>query len=254
MRVMKRISSLLPKMPNTLLLSLTALMTALIAVLTVSFQIAVPATQGYFNFGEVGVYITAILFGPIIGGVAGGLGSMIADLATGYVLYAPGTLIIKGFEGFTVGYLSWAFRDRFEPKQLRYLGVGLGLGLAICMVLIGVLRFSGELAQWGSPWWEIPFFLPSWVWFLLAIFLGSMTIFLTLRYDAQAAWNVTAMLLGGFVMMTGYFLYEFFIFQYAAIAELPFNFMQVLVGILVALPITQRLLPTVKNLGWIHQS
>lgn len=251
---MKRVSSLLPQMPNTLLLSLTALMTALIAVLTVSFQIAVPATQGYFNLGEVGVYITAILFGPIIGSFAGGVGSMIADLATGYAHYAPGTLLIKGLEGFIVGYLSWALRDRFEPKQLRYLGIGLGLGLALCMVIIGVLRFSGELALWGSPWWEIPFFLPSWVWFILAIFLGSMTIFLTLKYDAKAAWNVTAMLIGGFFMMTGYFLYEFFIFQYAAIAELPFNFMQVMVGILVALPITQRLLLTVKNLGWIQQS
>ena len=251
---MNRASLLLPQIPKTLLLSITALMTALIAVLTVSFQIAVPATQGYFNLGEVGVFITAILFGPIIGGIAGGVGSMTADLATGYVLYAPGTLVIKGFEGFIVGYLSWAFRDRFAPKHLRYLGIGMGLGLAICMAIIGVLRFGGELASWGSPWWEIPFFLPSWVWFIFAIFLGSMTIFLTLRYDPKAAWNVTAMLLGGFVMITGYFLYEFFIFQYAAIAELPFNFMQVMVGILVALPITERLLPTVKNLGWIEQS
>ncbi len=251
---MKGSSILLPQMPKTLLISITALMTAMVAVLTVSFQIAVPATQGYFNLGEVGVFITAILFGPIIGGIAGGVGSMTADLATGYVLYAPGTLVIKGLEGFTVGYLSWAFRDRFAPKQLRYLGIGMGLGLAICMVVIGVLRFGGELASWGSPWWEIPFFLPSWVWFVLAIFLGSMTIFLTLRYDPKAAWNVTAMLFGGLVMITGYFLYEFFIFQYAAIAELPFNFMQVMVGILVALPITERLLLTVKNLGWIGQS
>jgi len=251
---MKNSTFLLPQMPKTLLLSLTALMTALIAVLTVSFQIAVPATQGYFNLGEVGVFISAILFGPIIGGIAGGVGSMIADLATGYVLYAPGTLLIKGLEGFTVGYLSWAFRDRFSVKQLRYLGVGMGLGLAICMVIIGVLRFSGELASWGSPWWEIPFFLPSWAWFVFAIFLGSMTIYLTLRYDVRAAWNVTAMLLGGFIMIAGYFLYEFLIFQYAAITELPFNFMQVMVGVLVALPITERLFSTVKNLGWIGQS
>jgi uncharacterized membrane protein len=248
---MTRISVLIPQMPKTLLLSISALMTALVAVLTVSFQIAVPATQGYFNLGEVGVFITAILFGPIIGGVAGGVGSMIADLATGYVLYAPGTLIIKGLEGFTVGYLSWAFRDWFSAKQLRYLGIGLGLGLAICMVVIGVLRFGGELASWGSPWWEIPFFLPSWVWFILALLLGSMTIFLTIKYNPQAAWNVTAMLLGGFIIIAGYFLYEFVIFQYAAVMELPFNFMQVMVGILVALPITERLLSTVKNLGWI---
>jgi uncharacterized membrane protein len=249
--LMSKSSILLPQMPKTLLLSIAALMTALVAVLTVSFQIAVPATQGYFNLGEVGVYITALLFGPIIGGVAGGVGSMIADLATGYVLYAPGTLLIKGFEGFAVGYLSWAFRERFAPKQLRYLGIGIGLGLAVCMVVIGVLRFGGELASWGSPWWEIPFLLPSWVWFILAVFLGSMAIFLTLRYDSKVAWNITSMLMGGVIIIAGYFLYEFFIFQYAAITELPINFMQVMMGILIAIPITERLLLTVKNLGWI---
>ncbi len=248
---MKRSSILFPPMPKTLVISITALMAALIAVLTMLFQVAVPATQGYFNFGEVGVYITALVFGPIIGGVAGGAGSMIADLATGYALYAPGTLVIKGSEGFLVGYLSFAFRNRFAPKRLRFLGLGLGLGLAFCIVIIGLLRFSGELAYLGNPWWEIPFFLPSWVWFVLAIFLGTMTLIITFRYEPRAAWNVTAMLLGGGVMMSGYFFYEFFIFQYAAIAELPFNFMQVMVGIMVALPISERLLRTMENSGWM---
>ncbi|MFW9984965.1 MAG: ECF transporter S component [Candidatus Odinarchaeota archaeon] len=251
---MKESSIFLPQMPKSLLISITAIMAALIAVLTISFQIAVPATQGYFNLGEVGVYISALLFGPIIGGLAGGIGSMTADLATGYVIYAPGTLVIKGMEGFLVGYLSFAFRDRLAPKQLRYLGMGLGIGLAICLAVIGVLRFSGEIEFIGGPevpWWQIPFFLPSWVWFILAGVLGSMTVFITVRYEPKAAWNVFAMLLGGIVMISGYFLYELMIFGTAAIAELPVNFMQVMIGIMVALPITERLLPTLKNLGWI---
>ncbi|MFX0169040.1 MAG: ECF transporter S component [Candidatus Hodarchaeota archaeon] len=245
-----------PRMHKSLLISLTALMASLVAVLTILIQISVPATQGYFNFGEVGVYITAILFGPIIGAVAGGIGSMIADLATGYVLYAPGTLVIKGLEGFIVGYLSFAFRDRFESKHLKYLGAALGLGLVTCMVIIGIYRFSGELQLIGGPeipWWEIPLFLPSWAWFILAIFFGSLTLFVTLRYEPKAAWNAFSMLLGGIGMITGYFLYEFFIFQYAAIAELPFNFMQVIVGIMVALPIIVRLLGTMQNLGVIGE-
>jgi uncharacterized membrane protein len=245
-------SIFLPQMPKSLLISITALMTSLVAVLTILVQIYVPTTQGYFNFGEVGVYITAILFGPIIGAFAGGVGSMIADLATGFILYAPGTLIIKGFEGFIVGYLSFAFRDRLAPKSLKYLGIGLGLGLVTCMVIIGILRFSGELQLIGGPeipWWEVPLFLPSWVWFILAAVFGSLTLYITLKYEPKAAWNAFSMLLGGGAMITGYFLYEFFIFQYAAIAELPFNFMQVIVGIMVALPITVRLLGTMQNLG-----
>lgn len=247
-------SILYPQMPKSLLISITALMTALIAVLTSAFQIAVPATQGYFNFGEVGVYITALLFGPIIGAVAGGTGSMLGDLATGYVIYAPGTFVIKGLEGFIVGYLSFAFRDRFLPKQLRYLGIGLGIGFAVFLAIVGVLAFSGQLEFIGgpeTPWWLIPFFLPYWVWFILAGFLGLMTVYMTFRYEPKAAWNAFAMLMGGIVIVSGYFLYEFLIFQEAAIVEIPINFMQVIIGIMIALPITERLLRTMKNSGWI---
>ncbi|MDO8124404.1 MAG: ECF transporter S component, partial [Candidatus Hermodarchaeota archaeon] len=60
-------SILFPQMPKSLLISITALMAALVAVLTMAFQIYVPATTGYFNLGEVGVFISAILFGPIVG-------------------------------------------------------------------------------------------------------------------------------------------------------------------------------------------
>ena len=248
-------SLFLPQMPKSLLISVTALMTALVAILTAAFQIYVPFTYGYFNFGEVGVYITAILFGPIVGAVAGGVGSMLADIMTGFLHYALATLVIKGAEGFLVGYLSWAFRDRFSSKMLRYLGLVLGFGLATCLIVIGVLRFSGEI-QWSGgsevvPWWLIPFFLPSWVWIVFGIVFGAMTVYITYHYQPKAAWNATAMLLGGSIMITGYFLYQLLIFQYAAFAELPFNFMQAIIGIMIALPITERLLVTVKNLGWI---
>ena len=243
-------------MPKSQLISVAALMTALITGLTVLFQIYVPATQGYFNFGEVGVYLTAVLFGPVIGGFAGGFGSMVADLATGYVIYAPGTLVIKGVEGFVVGYLSFMFRDRFLPKRLRILGLGLGVGLSVFLIIVGIFAFSGQLEFIGGPempWWLIPFFLPYWVWFILAGFLGSMTVYVTLRYEPKAAWNALAMLVGGVIMVSGYFLYEFLIFREAAIVELPVNFMQAIIGLLVALPITERLLKTMKNLGRIDE-
>ena len=52
------------------------------------------------------VYVAALLFGASIGGLSAGLGSMIADLALGYAVYAPATLIIKGLEGTIVGFLA----------------------------------------------------------------------------------------------------------------------------------------------------
>ena len=63
-------------------------------------------TGGYFNFGDVIVVTTALLFGSTIGGIAGGLGSALADIVLGYGLFAPFTLVIKGIEGFVVGYIA----------------------------------------------------------------------------------------------------------------------------------------------------
>ena len=52
------------------------------------------------------ICITAPLFDQIVAGIAGGLGSMLADLILGYSHYAPATLVIKGFEGLVAGFLG----------------------------------------------------------------------------------------------------------------------------------------------------
>ncbi len=249
---------LFPRMPKSLLISITALMAALCSVLTMMFQIYVPATTGYFNFGEIGVYISAVLFGPIVGGFAGGVGSMIADILLGYPHYAIATLIIKGAEGFLVGYLSHRFRNQFAPQRLRYLGVFIGVGLALSLGIIGWFRFSGELFISGGPetntWWLSLIILPSWVWFILAIFIGITTILITIRYEPNAAWDAMAMLLGGCLMLTGYFLYQQFIFvtPQSPLIEVPANLMQSIIGILVALPVTDRVRRVFKNSTWLE--
>ena len=91
---------------RSLQVALGAIFTALTTAATMGFSIYVPATKGYFNIGEVIVYTTAILLGPFIGAIAGGVGSMLADIILGYSIYAPGTLVIKGLEGFIVGFLA----------------------------------------------------------------------------------------------------------------------------------------------------
>jgi len=88
------------------ILALSGVMAALVAVTTFLIQIPVPATGGYIDFGDIMIFIGALTFGPIIGGLAGGIGSCISDMAGGYFLYAPFTLIIKGFEGTIAGAIS----------------------------------------------------------------------------------------------------------------------------------------------------
>jgi uncharacterized membrane protein len=60
--------------------------------------------RGYINVGDAMIFTNALLFGPIVGGVAGGIGSAVADFIS-YPVFAPYTLVIKGFEGFIAGIL-----------------------------------------------------------------------------------------------------------------------------------------------------
>lgn len=73
---------------------LTAMFAAMVCVATICIRIPSP-TQGYVNLGDALVLMSAFMLGPIYGGAAAGIGSMLADLITGYAHYAPGTLIIK---------------------------------------------------------------------------------------------------------------------------------------------------------------
>lgn len=88
-------------------LAIAAALAATTTVATMLVQIPVPPTRGYLNFGEILVFTSALLFGRFVGGLAGGIGSAVADIITGYGYFAPYTLVIKGLEGFLAG----AIRD-----------------------------------------------------------------------------------------------------------------------------------------------
>ena len=76
-------------------LVMAALLAALVYVATTVIKIPTP-TGGYLNLGDCFVLLSGWLLGPVYGFAAGGIGSMLVDLMGGYMLYVPGTLIIKG--------------------------------------------------------------------------------------------------------------------------------------------------------------
>lgn len=80
------------------------LFTALSCVATLLIQIPF-GPMGYINFGDAIVMISGVVLGPVGGAVTGLLGPTIADLATGYFLYAPFTAVIKAIEGLLCGLL-----------------------------------------------------------------------------------------------------------------------------------------------------
>lgn len=66
------------------------------------------------------VFIASFTFGPAIGGFAGGIGSSLSDaLLPGGQYFAPFTLVIKGTEGYLVGYIAQrSFRRREQAAWL----------------------------------------------------------------------------------------------------------------------------------------
>ena len=76
----------------------TAMLMALCCVATLVIKIPT-VTGGYLNAGDIVVVLAALLAGPLYGGVAAGFGSGLADVISGYMSYAPGTLVVKGRRG-----------------------------------------------------------------------------------------------------------------------------------------------------------
>jgi len=69
--------------------------------------IKIPSVRGgYVNFGDIAIFITAVLLGKRAGFLAGSIGSAMADLLLGYSIYAPATFVIKGLEGFLCALLA----------------------------------------------------------------------------------------------------------------------------------------------------
>ncbi|MFS8666284.1 MAG: ECF transporter S component, partial [Limnochordales bacterium] len=119
-----------------------ALGAALVAVATMFVQIPMPAGQGYANVGEAAIFALAALFGPMVGLAAGGIGSALADVLTGYAVWAPFTLVIKGIEGWIAGRLAYeAFRARGVTAQVL-----LGFALASLWMMAGYFLAGAALA------------------------------------------------------------------------------------------------------------
>ncbi len=234
----------------------TALFTALVFVATVVLQVYVPATRGYFNLGETAIYTIAAISPPLVAGFAGGVGSAIADLVTGYGVFAPGTLVIKGVEGALVAYL---IRRLYSARK----GVGLARALSVVtsvlagflIALIGYTLLSGVVELTSVPIAVAGFkavlasgtvTLSGVVWVVVGVVVAVILLYSTLVKGRENIIPAASMLSGGMVMVLGYLLYQYFysnpvVFKAPpeqALLEVPVNVGQALVGMSFALSVT----------------
>lgn len=125
----------------------SAVFAAVVCVATLVIRIPVPATSGYINLGDSMVFVSALLFGARVGGLAGGVGSALADILSGYGIWAPFTLVIKGVEGYVVGHIA---KENTIQRSIIAVIVG-GIILVLGYFIVEVVWFGTPAALAELP-------------------------------------------------------------------------------------------------------
>ena len=121
-------------------LVVAALLAALTCVATMIIKIPSPM-KGYLNLGDCVVLLAGWVLAPGYGFLAAGLGSALADVLSGYVLYAPATFLIKGGMALVAFYGYKVLRKTRGSLTSEILS---GIAAEILMVL-GYCVFEGFL-------------------------------------------------------------------------------------------------------------
>ncbi len=231
----------------------TIVFTVLVFAVTIVVQVYQPATGGYFNLGEAVIYVAAMVSSPIVAGIAGGVGASIADVVTGYGIFAPATLVIKFTEGYVAGILVRKLRGLRKPVAVG-LGILAALVYGLILGYIGSQYFTGKVFV-GPEWASFTVTLPLFFWIAVAglVFLLVVYLALTKRYRSVEA---LGLMLAGLIMVTGYFLYEYFVSNpltgrppIAALFEVPVNIGQAVIGASIALPVAVFL----RRAGYVEE-
>lgn len=128
---------------------MAALLAALTCIATMIIKFQTP-TFGYIHLGDCFVLLCGILLGPQTGALAAGIGSMFADIFSGYVSWAPATLIIKALTAGIAGFLFRRLQTVFKHSARRYVPIVIG-GLAGEIVMAaGYFFYEAILTAFGS--------------------------------------------------------------------------------------------------------
>ena len=122
-----------------------SLFAAVICVVTLFPQIPVPATGGYIHAGDAVVLVAAWLLGPLYGTLAAAFGSFLADVFSGYVVYAPATLVIKGLVALCAVLFVSLTKKFIKSKPVCYI---ISAVLAELIMVLGYFLY--ELCLYGS--------------------------------------------------------------------------------------------------------
>lgn len=140
---------------NAKQLAVSGFMAALVMVGTMVIQVPT-LTKGYIHIGDSMVYLSGIFLGPIGGSLAAAIGSTLADLFSGYVIYAVPTFVIKGLDALVVGYCYNALTKGTDSISRKILGFTVGVILGGSIMVGGYLAFETFLYGFPTALLSIP--------------------------------------------------------------------------------------------------
>ena len=122
---------------------MTSVFAALTFAATFLIKIPLPAVNGYVHPGDAIVVLSGLMLGGKKGFLAAGIGSALADLLGGYVIYAPATFFIKGFAALLAAVLFKALMKKLSKHSVA--AALISGAVALILVPGGYFIFSSIL-------------------------------------------------------------------------------------------------------------
>ncbi len=129
---------------TALFVTVNALAIALVCISTMFIQIPIPL--GYMHLGNCFILLAAVFFGHTTGILAGGIGSALADLLTGFPQWILPTLIIKSLMGLTAAVIVRKPDGSFKMASARtFLGAAAAVAVMVAGYFIGGTILYGNI-------------------------------------------------------------------------------------------------------------
>ena len=136
---------------NTKKLVMSSMFAALCCIATMIIKIPSPL-KGYINLGDCMVLLSGFILTPVYGFLAAGLGSALADIFSGYIIYAPATFIIKGMMAIITAFVFKFLTNKTTVTVARII---CAMAAEIVMIL-GYLVFESFLYGFEASIINIP--------------------------------------------------------------------------------------------------
>lgn len=210
------------KLFSNLKIILTKVILTLLVGFSSGFFIFVPSSMGLFSLGEPIFFISALLWGPFVGAFVGGAGFALGNLLLGYHHYIVASLTVNVLAGFVIGGLNKSVH--FVNRILRLTS---NLILILLFGMVGVTIYSGEMFLGYVKTFFLgekvlmfdglrafSVYVPECFWIISSLLMAFYVVFVDFRRACNYQSAGLSLLIGCFIIIFGYFIYETFMLPY----------------------------------------